>query len=300
MWLPEKVVLMGQYTGIKWTNATVNFATGCTKIGVPKDDELYRLDLGPPSECKFCYMFEREYPRMKRLQESRGVNLALQKYQWSPDQVHLFPSAVQVVLHWKEPKLIFVNSMSDTFHERIPFDWLLKYWMPVVNATPQHVWQVLTKRPYRMAQFSKLIGGFPKNVWAGTSVGHPAWLHRLEQLSHVEVQSGIRFWSCEPLLGSFEVIPVATLLKRYGIRWLIVGGESGEHLRDPKWYDRGLVRQKLNGSEWVPKEAGLVWVRDLLKAARAARVPFFFKQWGGPKPSSGGDVLDGKIIQEFP
>jgi protein gp37 len=203
----------------------------------------------------------REYPRLRRL--------GLLTYQWRPDEVHVHPEMLEKPLHWKKPKMIFTNSMSDFFHEKIPFDFLDRV-LEVIKKTPQHTYQILTKRSWRMMRYSERIGRFPANVWCGVSVESDAYKFRIDHLR--KVQANVRFLSLEPLIGPINKLDLA------GVQWVIVGGESGPFHRP----------------------INLEWVRTIRDQCLSETVSFFFKQVGGPKPKSGGRLLDGIEWNEYP
>jgi protein gp37 len=159
--------------------------------------------------------------------------------------------------------------MSDFFHEKIPFEHMDRV-LDVIKATPQHTYQILTKRSWRMMKYAERIGNFPDNVWLGVSVESALYKFRMEHLSKTSAK--IRFLSIEPL-----VAPIGELDLR-GIDWAIVGGESGPNNRPCK----------------------LEWVREVRDQCQSAGVAFFFKQWGGIKPKSGGRLLDGREWNQFP
>lgn len=169
---------------------------------------------------------------------------------------------------WKTPRLVFVNSMSDLFHHDIPIDFIQQIFQ-TMRECPQHVFQILTKRSDRVRQLAKQID-WPRNVWMGVSVEDAQALHRVDDLR--EVPAAVRFLSCEPLIGSLEAIGLS------GIHWVIVGGESGPGAR--------------------PME--VEWVREIYRACRKQKVPFFFKQWGGVRKDLTGRLLGGKTYDEMP
>jgi protein gp37 len=171
-------------------------------------------------------------------------------------------------LRWRRPRLIFVNSMSDLFHEDIPDDYIAAVFA-VMREAKHHQFQVLTKRAPRMRDLANAIG-VPPNVWMGVSVESAAYVPRIADLR--QVQADIRFLSLEPLLG-----PLPKLDLR-GIQWVIVGGESGPGAR--------------------PMEKN--WVRGIRTLCRKAQVAFFFKQWGGTQKSRNGRELDGRTWDEMP
>lgn len=236
---------MADGSAIEWTTATWNWATGCTKIS---------------EGCRNCFMF-RLYPRLK--------GMGLPTYQWSPNETRLHKEVLDKPLHWKRSRMIFTNSMSDFFHEKIPFEFLDSV-MNTIDQTPHHNYQVLTKRSWRMLGFSDRIGGFPENVWCGVTVESAPYKFRIDHLR--KTRADIRFVSFEPLIG-----PVGRL-DLSDIHWVIVGGESGPDCRPCK-------------VEWVKE------IRDQCIKSGAA---FFFKQWGGFRPKSGGRLLDGREWNQFP
>ena len=166
--------------------------------------------------------------------------------------------------------MVFVNSMSDLFHELVPFEYVDRVW-DVMARADQHIFQVLTKRPGRMAEYVAQRQPDPlPNVWLGTSIENDRWVGRADELRRAP--AAVRFLSLEPLLGPLPSLDLT------GIGWVIVGGESGPEHR--------------------PIDAA--WVRDLRDRARAAGVPFFFKQWGGRTPKAGGRDLEGRTWDELP
>lgn len=178
------------------------------------------------------------------------------------------PASLEIPLRWQKPRMVFVNSMSDLFHERVPEAFVVQVWDVMAKAS-KHTFQVLTKRPDRMAD---LTGTLPvlKNVWLGTSVESGDYLGRLGDLRRVRAR--VRFVSFEPLLGSVGSVDLT------GIDWAIVGGESG-----PK--ARPMAR---------------IWVDEIHAACRAYGTAFFFKQWGGQNKKKAGRRLDGKTWDELP
>ena len=234
---------MSDQTGIEWTDATWNPVTGCTKIS---------------PGCKNCYA-ERLAQRLKAIgvpQYADGFNLTLQ------------PEALLLPARWKRARMIFVNSMSDLFHAEIPIDYIKRVF-DVMSRSPQHVFQVLTKRPEIAATYSKHLA-WTDNIWMGTSIESDAYLSRLDSLRSIPAK--VRFLSLEPLLGPMPDISLE------GVDWVIVGGESGPRAR--------------------PME--ITWVRQIRDRCLAARVPFFFKQWGGVNKKATGRVIDRKVWNQFP
>jgi protein gp37 len=169
---------------------------------------------------------------------------------------------------WKTPRLVFVNSMSDLFHRDVPLDFIQQVFQTMRDC-PQHVFQILTKRSDRVCELGNQIA-WPQNVWMGVSVENAAVLHRVDDLRIVP--AAVRFLSCEPLIGSLATIDLR------GIHWVIVGGESGPGARAIK----------------------IEWVREIYRACRKQKVPFFFKQWGGVRKDLTGRLLGGKTYDEMP
>lgn len=234
---------MSLNSGIEWTDATWNPITGCTKVS---------------PGCKNCYA-ERLAGRLKSMGNPRyknGFEITLQE-----DQLDL-------PLRWSRPRMIFVNSMSDLFHEAIPEEFIVKVFETMARAN-WHTFQVLTKRSLRLARMSSLLR-WPSNVWQGVSVENAQHTWRIDHLR--EVPGKVRFISVEPLLG-----PIPNLSLN-GIHWVIVGGESGPNHR--------MIRQG--------------WVRQIRDQCLTAGVPFFFKQWGGRTPKSNGRQLDGSLWSQMP
>ncbi|MCH8044380.1 MAG: phage Gp37/Gp68 family protein [Planctomycetes bacterium] len=241
---------MAQTSSIEWTEATWNPVTGCTKIS---------------PGCKFCYA-DRMAKRLQAMGQPRyanGFDLTLQ------------PDVVELPLRWKKPRVIFVNSMSDLFHEDVPVAFVQKCFEVMVTAS-QHTFQVLTKRPERVIELQASLP-WPDNVWMGTSVENADYSWRAKLIA--TTPAAVRFLSVEPLLGPIRRLPLR------GINWVIVGGESGPSAR--------------------PMSAE--WVRDIRGQCSDAGIPFFFKQWGaigvdGVRRSkkANGRELDGHTWDEFP
>lgn len=252
-------------TSIEWTQATWNPVRGCTKIS---------------PGCKFCYA-EVMAQRLKAMGQPQYVDgFALR----------LAPEMLDVPRKWKKPKTIFVNSMSDLFHEDVPVEYIQRVFA-VMNDTLRHTYQILTKRAERLADLSSQFTWGP-NIWMGVSVENQRHgLPRIEGLRKVSV--AIRFLSIEPLLEHLGPVSFD------GIHWVIVGGESG------------------HGARPIEK----AWVEDIRRQCDAQSVPFFFKQWGGPSGSGkkfnpdptdptlvkghpsyakGGCQLDGRVYREMP
>lgn len=180
----------------------------------------------------------------------------------------LRPNRLLQPLAWKKPHTIFVNSMSDLLHVDVPDEFVLQVFETMRRAS-WHKFQVLTKRAERLERLARRIELTP-NIWIGVSVESPAFFWRIKHLQ--KVPAAIRFLSCEPLIAPLPNLPLE------GIDWVIVGGESGPHARPMQ-----------------PE-----WVRDILKQCRRARVPFFFKQWGGTQKKRNGRELDGKTYDKMP
>ena len=236
---------MADKSSIEWTDATWNWATGCTKIS---------------PGCENCYMY-RLYPRLHRMRNRR--------YPASPNVVTVHEDLLSLPLKWRSPRMIFTCSMSDFFHEKIP-DEIRDKAVETIRKTPQHTYQILTKRSWIMKRYGQRIGGFPDNVWLGVSVEDGRFKFRMDHLRQMNAK--VRFVSIEPLIGPTGKLNLA------GIHWIIVGGESGRNHREMR----------------------IEWARDIREQCLKENVAFFFKQWGGNKPASGGRRLDGKEWNEFP
>jgi protein gp37 len=198
--------------------------------------------------------------------------------------VTLHPDLLELPLRWRAPRRIFVNSMSDLFHDQVPLRFIDQVF-DVMARADYHIFQVLTKRPDRLLLWHHSPWGtrpIPAHVWLGVSVESMAYAWRVDRLR--DVDATVRFVSAEPLLG-----PLGTLDLR-GISWVIAGGESGG---SP---DRALVAAKTA----EPTTEGLARVRELRDVCRAGRVAFFFKQWGGRTPGAGGRELDGEEWSDYP
>jgi len=247
---------MASDSAIEWTDATWNPVSGCTKVS---------------PGCKFCYA-ERLIQRFAQRDFT---------------DVTLHPDRLDLPMRWRRPRMIFVNSMSDLFHERVPFDFIDDIFATMARAS-HHIFQVLTKRPDRMVEWHHTHSGrraVPSHVWLGVSVESAPYAWRVDRLRQVDVST--RFVSVEPLLG-----PIASSLDLAGISWVISGGESGGPA------SRALVEQTAAG--WQPKAQAVQWVRELRDVCAAAGVAFFHKQWGGPRPTSGGRLLDGRQWSDYP
>lgn len=228
---------------IEWTEETWNPITGCTKCS---------------SGCTHCYAatFAR---RLQAMGNPRYIN---------GFEVTIHEDLFDKPFGWNKPKLVFVNSMSDLFHENVPDDIILRLF-DVMNRSTKHTFQILTKRSTRLVELSSKIK-WTKNIWMGVSVEEQNALFRCEDLKKTD--SYIKFISAEPLLGPLSTINLN------GIDWLIVGGESGARSR--------------------PMEKN--WVLELQQLALKTKTPFFFKQWGGFNKKKNGKLLNGKVVQEYP
>jgi protein gp37 len=182
--------------------------------------------------------------------------------------VTLHPDLLELPLSWKKPSLIFVNSMSDLFHEKVPEEFIQEVFRTMERAH-WHIFQVLTKRPERLVEVASKLP-WPPNVWMGVSVETARYYSRIHYLQRVPAH--IRFLSCEPLLGPLENLPLQ------GIHWVIVGGESGP------------------GARPLEKE----WVLSIKEQCQRAGIPFFFKQWGGVQKWRNGRMLDGHEYNDMP
>ena len=247
-------------TRIKWTERTWNPNSGCAEIS---------------EGCKFCYAktLAERYRGTKTF--PRGFDLTLRP--------HKLLEPLKAT-----PSMIFVNSMSDLFWEELTDEWRDQV-IDVIEQTPWHQYQVLTKRPEEMLRYSRRRR-LPPNFWAGVSVEHQRWASRVDILREVKAET--RFISAEPILGPLR-------LRLDGIQWLIAGGESGTHLFNPAIRERrGLV--DYDGKRWTPRKSRVPWVGELRDQCTARGVAFFFKQWGGRTPESAGRRLDGRHWDQFP
>jgi protein gp37 len=234
---------MASESNIEWTDATWNPVTGCTKIS---------------QGCKHCYA-ERMAGRLKLMGSPRYKD---------GFKVTLHEDLIDAPARWSKPRMIFVNSMSDLFHEQVPEDFIVKVFETMAKCS-QHTFQVLTKRSDRLRAIAHRLR-WPKNVWMGVSVEDERVVQRVLDL--LEVPAAVRFLSCEPLIGPLTSLPLK------GIHWCIVGGESGPGAR--------------------PMEAH--WVESILRQCQRADVAFFFKQWGGVQKHQTGRELHGRTWDELP
>lgn len=234
---------MSHRTSIEWTESSWNPVTGCSKIS---------------TGCKHCYA-ERMAERLRAMGQPNyksGFDVTLHRHM------------LELPLRWKKPQTIFVNSMSDLFHEKVPPDFIHEVF-DVMRQARWHRFQLLTKRRERLAELNKQLI-WPDNVWMGVSVENQDFLHRVDVLR--DTNAAVKMLSIEPMLGAMNNLCLR------GIDWVIVGGESGPGARPLK-------------QEWV------VDVRD---ACADAHVAFFFKQWGGTKKKKKGRLLEGKTYDAMP
>ena len=230
-------------SSIEWTEMTWNPTTGCTKIS---------------AGCKFCYA-----EVMSKRLKAMGVD----KYK-DGFKVRIHPETLNIPYTWKSSKVVFVNSMSDLFHEDIPLDFI-KQVFHVMNDNPQHVFQVLTKRADRLFELHRHLK-WTHNIWMGVSVEDNRVIERIDYLRKTKAK--VKFLSLEPLIGALANLN----LKK--IDWVIIGGESGHKPRPMK-----------------PE-----WVIDIQEQCEKAEVAFFFKQWGGRNKKATGRLLNGRTYDEMP
>ena len=234
---------MADRSAIEWTEATWNPVTGCDKVS---------------PGCAHCYAetFAERWRGIPGHPYEQGFDL------------RLWPARLEQPLLWKRPRLIFVNSMSDLFHEDIPAAFIEEVF-DVMGRARQHTFQILTKRHERLAELAPLLP-WHENVWMGVSIENRRFVQRADALRQVD--AAVRFISAEPLLGPLEGLDLD------GIDWLIAGGESGRRHRrcDPNW------------------------VRELRDRCALEGIAFFFKQWGGRTSKAGGRLLDGRTHDEWP
>lgn len=228
---------------IEWTESTWNPTTGCTKIS---------------SGCVNCYA-EKMAMRLKAMGTPKYAN---------GFKLILHEDCLSEPYSWKKPKVIFVNSMSDLFHEDIPFEFIEKVFK-VMNENPQHIFQVLTKRAELLLEYSPKLN-WTSNIWMGVTVENFEAKRRIDYLR--QTTAAIKFLSCEPLISDLGKLNLEN------INWVIVGGESGPKSR-PMKED---------------------WVLDIFNQCKTIDIPFFFKQWGGVNKKKTGKELQGVIYQEMP
>lgn len=243
---------MADHSGIEWTESTWNPATGCDQVSIGCDN-CYALTLARRLKAMGNPRYQVDGDDRK---SGPGFGLTLHH------------DVVDLPRRWRKPRLVFVNSMSDLFHPDVPLSFIQDVFA-VMRDTPQHTYQILTKRSQRLQAFAGELD-WPENVWMGVTVETPRYAFRIDHLR--QVPASTRFISAEPLL---EQLPTLDLT---GIDWLIAGGESGHKARfmDPEW------------------------ARDLREQCNQADVAFFFKQWGGRTPKAGGRLLDGRTHDDMP
>lgn len=234
---------MADGSSIEWTEATWNPVTGCSKVS---------------PGCAHCYAetFAERWRGIPGHPYEQGFDL------------RLWPERLDQPLRWRRPRMIFVNSMSDLFHEDIPFEFIARVFGSMVEAN-HHTFQILTKRHERLAELVPDLP-WPDNVWMGVTIENRRFVTRADYLR--SVPAAVRFISAEPLLGALEGLDLD------GIQWLIAGGESGP------------------GHRPVKEE----WIVDLRDRCQDEDVAFFFKQWGGWRPKTGGRSLQGRTWDELP
>jgi len=234
---------MSDRSAIEWTDATWNPVRGCTKVS---------------AGCKHCYAqtFSERFRGIPNHPFEQGFDL------------RLVPEALETPKRWKKGRTIFVNSMSDLFHEKIP-DNYVKEVFQTMNDCPQHNFQILTKRPQRLTELASSVL-WTKNIWMGVSVESTKFVQRIDKLRNVPCAT--KFLSLEPLLGPLNNLNLTE------IDWVIVGGESGSKSREVK----------------------AAWIRSIRDQCVDQGVPFFFKQWGGKNKKAAGRSLDGREWNEIP
>lgn len=250
---------MGQKSKIEWTDATWNPVTGCTKVS---------------PGCDHCYAHTLAHGRLAALYSRQLPVVRTPENEADPFAVRIWPVRLRQPASWRNPRIVFVNSMSDLFHADVP-DAFVRQVFEVMLNVDHHVYQVLTKRPSRAVRFFRMNqdlfpeGRIPGHIWMGTSVENQDVTYRVDHLRALPAE--VRFLSCEPLLGPLR-------LDLGGIHWVIAGGESG--------------------AEFRPMEEA--WVLGLRDQCLGTGTPFFFKQWGGRRSKAGGRLLEGRTWDEMP
>src|SRR5215471_5619696 len=243
---------MAAGTRIEWTEVTWNPTTGCDRIS---------------AGCDHCYALTLA-KRLKAMGQAKYQNDGDPRTSGPGFGLTMHASALNLPYTWPGRRVVFVNSMSDLFHARVPLDFVRQVF-GVIENTPQHTYQVLTKRSSRLRKIADKLD-WPSNLWMGVSIEDASALFRVDDLR--DVPAAVRFLSCEPLLGPLDGLDLA------GIDWVIAGGESGPGHR--------------------PVDLG--WIRDIRDRCATAGVPFFFKQWGGRTPKAGGRELEGRTWSQYP
>lgn len=243
-------------SAIEWTEATWNPVVGCTIVS-PGCTNCYAMRMAARLEA----MGQSKYLGTTRRSGDRAV--------WS-GRVNLYEQGLETPLTWSRPQRIFINSMSDLFHEGVSVEFIRKIW-GIMNQAHWHTFQILSKRPERMQDVAlrEKLPTLP-NVWVGTSVESAEYLWRIDRLR--QMPAAVRFISFEPLIGPIGEVDLT------GVDWVIVGGESGPGAR--------------------PMNAE--WVRELRAASERQGVAFFFKQWGGRRKNKSGRLLDGRTWDNYP
>lgn len=232
-------------SSIEWTEMTWNPTTGCTKVS---------------QGCKYCYA---------EVMAKRLHAMGLEKYR-NAFKLTIHPEVLEEPYKWKKSKIVFVNSMSDLFHEDVPVSFIQDVFK-VMRENPQHVFQVLTKRSERLLDYDQAgLLNWASNIWMGVSVEEEKVINRIDDLR--KTQAEIKFLSCEPLIGPIPGLQLDN------IDWVIVGGESG---RRPRYMDPG-------------------WVEEIRLKCALEKIPFFFKQWGGTNKKKAGRILNGQTYDEMP
>jgi len=233
---------MSATTTIEWTDATWNPITGCTKVS---------------PGCAHCY-----------IERTPAFRISGRRFDHGRIPLLFHRDRLEQPLHWRQPRRVFVNSLSDLFHDEVPESFIAEVF-DVMRRASWHQFQVLTKRSVRLREVSPRLP-WPRNVWQGVSVESARYAHRIDDLR--AVPAAVRFLSIEPLLGPIRELPLD------GIDWVIVGGESGPG------------RRPIQGE----------WVREIRDHCLRAGVPFFFKQWGGRVAKAGGRQLDNRTWDQMP
>lgn len=230
-------------TSIEWTETTWNPVTGCSKVS---------------PGCRHCYA-----ERMAKRLQAMGVRNYRDGF-----EVRVHEHMLTMPIGWAKPRMVFVNSMGDLFHEEVPVDFIRRVF-EVMQRTPRHTYQLLTKRAERLAEIAPSLS-WPDNVWMGVTVESNEYLQRVEHLT--QVPAAVRFLSIEPLLGPLPDLNLD------GINWVIVGGESGP------------------GARPMQKE----WALGIRDCCLEQGVPFFFKQWGGTRKKQAGRTLENRTWNQMP
>ncbi len=243
---------MSDKSAIEWTEATWNPTTGCDRTS-PGCDHCYALTLAKRLKAMGAEKYQNDGD-----ERTSGPGFALTTHE----------DALSVPYGWRQPRTVFVNSMSDLFHDDVPLSFIQDVFT-VMKDTPRHTYQVLTKRSRRLKSVASKLE-WPSNVWMGVSVESAKYNFRINHLR--DVPAAVRFVSAEPLLGPLGQVNLD------GVDWVIAGGESGPKAR--------------------PMDIN--WGRELRDHCADGGVKFFFKQWGGRTPKAGGRELDGRTWDDYP